>query len=1068
MRKILCIAILIFIIKLPTVVSQSITVDTVTANSYYQKADSLFKISSFDNSKSYFTKAARLYRNTQLWRREIECKNNIVEIFWRTAQLDTALSLANETKNSSIEKLGEGNIEEATAYHNIGVICTFKGNYNKALENFQASLDIKLSLLENKHVKIARTYNSMGIVYLKIYDYDKSLEYFYKSLAIYTKLQGELGLDVAKCYINIGTVYGSMSMYDKALECFFKNVEIFKDKYGENHNSVAASYKNLGTLYSTKEEYDKALSYYIKSMEIYKKTFGESHLRVIRLYNNIGSIYDSKLEYKKALDYYFKALQLFTKLYGEKHITLGDVNYNIALVYSHSNELDKALEYLHKSIDLYHELLGDEHSRQAVNYAEAGNIYLKQAKFDEALVYLLKSLEIRKEVFGEKYDDMAYSYYYIGNLYKEQRKYVLAMNWYQKALCANFYGFNDSLNIMSNPLINNYISYPNLLKVLQKKAAVLEVFASKDSLQNQLPDSLKLSGSAEYLELALQNYQMCDTVIEQTRQQITLKSDKLSLNEVAEKIYESAANVCKTLSQIQETDKVKHKELAFYFSERNKSSVLQSMLAEANALQFEGLPDSLVKKEKTLQIEIALYKQKLAEKPDSVQEALFQSKLFAAGRTYEKLTAMLEADFPEYYNLKHNHTVASVSDIQSALDNKSTLISYFTTDSTIYVFSVSKNDFQLFPIEKPRNFKRMVRVYRSSIISKQDKVYTQWAHKLYEILFPENAIHDKTENLVIVPDGILATIPFEALLTGQIPDYAYLIKEYNISYAYSANLWHRSRVVETNSRASLRNDVSRRNEYDLVAFAPVFSDKKTAGINLRTRSMLAEIDSMSYVTDSVKTRGRMLNGEYITSLPATESEVSQIFNLFKKKHKKAITKTHSFANENFVKSDTLEQTKIIHIATHGFVNEEKPELSGVLLAQDTTFQKFETFGKLKNEDGVLYSGEIYNLNLNADLVVLSACETGLGKIHKGEGVIGLSRALMYAGAENLIVSLWKVADESTSELMVDFYSAVLRKPNSLRKPVRFNEALRQAKLKMIESEEFLHPYYWSPFVLIGN
>jgi CHAT domain-containing protein len=150
----------------------------------------------------------------------------------------------------------------------------------------------------------------------------------------------------------------------------------------------------------------------------------------------------------------------------------------------------------------------------------------------------------------------------------------------------------------------------------------------------------------------------------------------------------------------------------------------------------------------------------------------------------------------------------------------------------------------------------------------------------------------------------------------------------------------------------------------------------------------------------------------------------------------------------------LAKYKVLHFATHGFVNSERPELSGLVLAQDTT----------GGEDGVLYSGEIYNLKLNADLVVLSACETGLGKIQKGEGIIGLTRALLYAGAKNMIVSLWQVADESTSDLMVDFYKNSLENKGQ----IAYSEALRNAKLKMISEGRYAHPLYWSPFILIGK
>ncbi|MEQ8535039.1 MAG: CHAT domain-containing protein, partial [Imperialibacter sp.] len=147
----------------------------------------------------------------------------------------------------------------------------------------------------------------------------------------------------------------------------------------------------------------------------------------------------------------------------------------------------------------------------------------------------------------------------------------------------------------------------------------------------------------------------------------------------------------------------------------------------------------------------------------------------------------------------------------------------------------------------------------------------------------------------------------------------------------------------------------------------------------------------------------------------------------------------------------LGQYKFLHFATHGMVNEAKPELSRIFLSPGN------------DEDGSLYSGEIYSLGINADLVNLSACETGLGKVTRGEGIIGLSRALMYAGAKNLIVSLWQVADASTASLMIEFYKQHLyHSDNNL-----FADDLRKAKLSLLNSENYKDPYYWAPFILVG-
>ena len=171
---------------------------------------------------------------------------------------------------------------------------------------------------------------------------------------------------------------------------------------------------------------------------------------------------------------------------------------------------------------------------------------------------------------------------------------------------------------------------------------------------------------------------------------------------------------------------------------------------------------------------------------------------------------------------------------------------------------------------------------------------------------------------------------------------------------------------------------------------------------------------------------------------------------FSGKSRKCFLKTN--ASEKNFKDQSTVNYRFVHLATHGFVNEEKPGFSGLLLSPDET----------SSEDGILYLAEVYNLQLNAELMTLSACETGLGKIARGEGLIGLTRGFLYAGAQNLLVSLWKVNDASTSRLMIDFYEDLLNGNSK-------SAALQTAKLNLINSDaKYADPYYWAPFVLIGR
>ena len=554
------------------------------------------------------------------------------------------------------------------------------------------------------------------------------------------------------------------------------------------------------------------------------------------------------------------------------------------------------------------------------------------------------------------------------------------------------------------------------------------------------------------LEASLKTFFLCDKLIDKIRQSHTSKSDKISLGDRSAYIYDNAIQVCRKLYELSNDERyIRH---AFYFSEKNKAGVLLEALAGAEAQKFSGIPDTLLEKEKNLRLDISFYRQKLAERPDSSKEILFQNKLFTLNRSYDELIGEFENQYPSYYELKYSTQSAEIEQIQKLLDNHTALINYFIGDSLIYVFSITRKKINMDTFEKMESFSDSVMAFRYSFIypnsSRFNSIYKRNAYRFYQHIFP-NQIDSKIKNLIIIPDGILGLIPYEALLTeysqSDFKDLPYLINKYNISYSYSANLFCRTFQEEPDKRIEW-TDMN-----DWLALAPVFSETSSSGLNLRTRGMIEKADVSSY--DSVNTRGRVTRNDYIVPLPGTEDEVKNIYNKFKRKGLSAQLQTHNYANESFVKSGELGRFKYIHIATHGFVNSENPELSGILLAMDTTV----------NEDGILYSGEIYNLELNSDLVVLSACETGLGKISRGEGIIGLSRALLYAGTNNIIVSLWKVADKSTSDFMIDFYDYLLSNKEDQKE---FSQALRYSKLKMINEGRYTHPFYWSPFILIGK
>lgn len=488
----------------------------------------------------------------------------------------------------------------------------------------------------------------------------------------------------------------------------------------------------------------------------------------------------------------------------------------------------------------------------------------------------------------------------------------------------------------------------------------------------------------------------------------------------------------------------------FEYSEKAKAAVLLASIQDEEA-KMGRIPQESLEQERTLKKDISFYRQKLAERLDSATEVRFRAKLFEYNRTYDSLIKTFEENYPDYYNLKHNTSVTDVAETQKHLENNEALVSYLRADTVMLIMTVTAKGYDVQAKELDKNFDRYVKGLRTGIQFEEALTFKKSARQLAKILLPD--LPKKINRITFIPEGNLGTIPFETLLTedtkkNEFSDMPYLIRNYTVSYHYSATLWvdARKENIKIRKEGKLQGG-------GILAVAPVFSDGEDQEVAENTRSLISEVDEQ----DTIRTRSLLNNLKAISAIPATKSEVDSIEIIFKAKGRKADKLLFSQASEANLKKAKLAEYAFIHLATHGFVNEEKPDLSGILMSQSDSTSE---------EDGIIFLNEVYNLELNARLVTLSACETGLGKISRGEGIIGLTRALLYAGAQNVQVSLWKVADSSTQGLMLNFYANLLNKKSD----EMIAESLREAKLSMInnKSSKFSGPFYWSPFVLIGQ
>jgi CHAT domain-containing protein/Tfp pilus assembly protein PilF len=1007
----------------PFFVFNSISLNAQTRDEDLKNAVELFKSANVDKTQyklseaeTKYRKATELFKKYESFQNEVYCSVSLAEVLLNKNEFDEALQIYADAEKLTSEKLGEKNKILITIYYGLGNGSFYKGRNETALNYYKKAISLNKELNKEENIFSANLLSSVGNIFNEEGKLDSALTYYQNDFNLRKKLSGDSDPDIARSIINIVGIYQQMCKYDKALEFLQIALNIILKTNGENSSEAALIYSKFGSIYLDKHQPDLALGYSKKALEIDNRIFGESNINTANEYVNLGNIYKALGNDEESLAALKKALEIQINLLGEKHPDLAKTYGNIGTVLSEQGKNETALTYYQKAIEIKTAYFGENNPELAAYYNNIGLYYNLKSDFRNAMLNFKKAGNIIIKNYGEKNPGLVKIYVNIGNAYFKTNDYENALRYFQKSLKANVKDFNpDSTDLISNPkLSQEYFDINKLFISLREKARIFDAVFIKSKLKSDA-------------KISYNTYLLCDSLVNKARMSVNSNTDKIALGNETKKLYENSIRLTLKLSDLETntSEKQKLEDKAFYFSERNKSGILSEAISSANAVQYAGIPQNLIDLENSYNSQIADFEKKIAETNDENAEKSLRDSLFSYNSKLRNLTKKFENDFPKYFELKYKEPSVSVRDIQNSLKDSTALRSYFLGDSVLIIFTIDKNCLKVFQYPIKKDFDEKIKDFRTKITSayKNDILqYTKSAYDFYKILFPDT-LENSVKTLIIIPDGILGIIPFEALFPepynddiSAYKDYPFLINKYDFSYFSSAGLYMHS------INAELKHNPGR---MDWIGIAPIFDKEKV----------------------------RIFNDAYLAPLPGTEDEVNKIMKLFTDKQLMSDVKLRETATEAYVKSNDLVNYKYIHIATHGMVNPDKPELSGLLLTTSET----------DANDGILYSGEIYNLKLDADLVVLSACETGLGKISKSQGVIGLSQALLYAGAYNLIVSLWNVSDASTSQLMVYFYSIFL---NSNQRD--FTKALNSAKRKLIKEGKYAHPFFWSPFILIGK
>ncbi len=1020
--------------------------DTLIAFQYYQKADSLLKHKNYSQSIDLFTKAIPIYEKINAWNRVARCYNKISENQWRDRKIEKSLQNAKKALKISDKEFIENNNEKAISYYNIGnsysklldyknallyfqkvidieqntqfandlnlVVDAYKnmgivyfhlGDYQKAIHSFRKTLDINIKIYGLNHDKVGKSYHNIGNIYLTMDKYSTAIEYYKKSLDIEINTLGKEHLDVGITYFNMATIYTNIIDSDQALNYLEKAHKIFK----KNKNSPYLSYfyLNKGTILKNKGELDKALSYFYNAIETGKKHFGEQHRVITTSYHHIGNILTRKEKYDEALKYYSKSMTISKKIYGENHNRISDLYNAIGKLHGQKKDYDLALDYMNKGIAIQQESVTLNYINKLLNL---GGIYFLKKNYKGALNQYRKGLKVLQDFNLPNHILSIEIYNRIAFTYHQQKQYKKSLDYFNKAI---------QINSKNNSDINQTIFIPDshykpkiLLETLKGKSMVFQSLYEKHKNLDYLNKSINLNKNADvlinYIRKSFQNYQ-----------------DKVTLAKQAKEVYTNA--ITANLLLYKETNNLKTLKQALYYAEKSKANVLKELLADSNAKGFSGLPKELLTLERTLKSNRAFYQSQITKErsKDSIdlkKEKKFQSSLFAIKRREDSLTKIFEKDYPKYYQLKHKNEVVSVSEIQQQLNNKTTVLEFFTSDSITYAFTITKKDIKVKELITPK-LETHIEQFSKAITSEDNTMFKEIGYTLFKELISPVKDNILGNNLIIIPDGALWHLNFDLLLTQQETEksdrnLSYLLRNYAISYANSTNL-----LFKTSKYTSKPLE----NKNECLAFSFSDSTNPSSNTSISLASLRNTSEDLPGTRQEIKAISEIIDGQYYYGPKSIETNF--------KKH----ANTYS----------------ILHLALHGEVDHNEPLNSRL----------YFTKSKDTLEDNLLYSHELFALNIPAELAVLSACNTGTGKIANGEGVLSLGTAFQYAGTKSLLLSHWEVSDKSTPQLMKNFYT-------NLAKGMNKAEALQQAKLTFLNTTEafYTNAFYWGSFYLLGD
>lgn len=985
--------------------------------------------------------------NLQNHRDQTEFLHNLSEFYFEIGKYEESKPFFERVLELRKEQLGEEHVSYAKSLDDMGNVNYYLGNLEDAEKFYVDAQSILGKQLGENHLDYGNTISNLSNLYSRMGRYAEAEPLALLVIAIIKSELGENDVAYARALSTLGSLYYSMGRYEETEPLYLKSLEITKNALGEDHPAFAYRVNNLAALYARIGKHKEAVPLYKRAIELVKMHFGEDHMNYASTLSSLASSYRDLGRFKEAIPLYVKAKDIQKNKLGENHPNIAFTLSSMAILYQKMGRNEQAESMFSQANEIRRLSYGESHPSYGISLRNLAALYIDQGKLDKAKPMIITAIEIHKSKLGEDHPTYALSLASLarvnrldGNYKEADSLYLVSLNIFKNKYGDKhpFYATNlNTLGLLRLTMGNNDMAEPLIQDALTIR---------KQELGENHPDYIhSLAVIARYHHLVDEDKEAAELFLKTEKSILNYLENMFNVlgEKERDQFFTTVSNFFNTFKNFTIEEAPTFPELVgeMYNLQLATKSILLNTSNKVKKRILESNDRTLI----DLYDEVQSLKQMIGRN-DNLPFSQVKIDLDSLNEMLSEKDKEL-SEFASYYAEEKKHYTwrevqATLQKGEAAIEiiriNKINWQKGNSTDSVVYaaliITSKTKNYPELLELKNGNELEaKELKYYKNTIKFKSENKnsYNAYWSPLKKYLKGINTIY-------FSPDGVYNSINLKTLFNPE--NKKYLMQESNVIM-----------VTSTKELLGPKLPIMPLN-YAIMVGNPNFGN---ATSTLDTRR------GVSYTLDSISRSG-------ISPLPGTKVEIDELSNLFKQKGWRQDIWTQLEATEEKLKN--MRKPKVLHIATHGFFepNSDKNNYrnnplhrSGLLLSgAENAFQEDDVYIESGQEDGILTAFEAMNLNIeNTELVVLSACETGLGEVRNGEGVYGLQRALKVAGARTILISLWKVNDQTTQELMVSFYENWL---GGMSKREAFGTA--QTKLKA----KYPEPYYWGAFVMVGE